>query len=172
MIVVAIIGVLAAVAIPAFSRYVKKSRLTEAAGYLNRMWAGSLVYYESDRTLPNGMPGRRMFPGAEGQDMWALQEYLGTECGCMIGARCPGNSPVYQTDFMWKALNFALPDPHVFKPSYFTANSALPYSMFQAVASADMDCDMISSNIFRIGETKPDGEVSGSVQPLMENELE
>jgi prepilin-type N-terminal cleavage/methylation domain-containing protein len=49
MIVVAIIGILAAVAIPAFSKYVKRSRTAEAVGHLNKMWAGSVTYYETDR---------------------------------------------------------------------------------------------------------------------------
>ena len=44
MIVVAIIGILAAVAIPAFSKYVKRSRTAEAVGHLNKMWAGSVTY--------------------------------------------------------------------------------------------------------------------------------
>ena len=36
MIVVAIIGIIAAIAIPAFSKYVKKSRTAEVAGFLNK----------------------------------------------------------------------------------------------------------------------------------------
>ena len=56
MIVVAIIGILAAVAIPAFSRYVKKSRTTEAFGHLNKMYAGSVTYYETDRVNWDGEP--------------------------------------------------------------------------------------------------------------------
>ena len=38
MIVVAIIGVLAAIAIPAFSRYVRKARTAEAVGTLANLW--------------------------------------------------------------------------------------------------------------------------------------
>src|SRR6185503_8827771 len=63
MIVVAIIGILAAVAIPAFSKYVKRSRTAEAVGHLNKMWAGSVTYYETDHTDSAGNSVAKQFPG-------------------------------------------------------------------------------------------------------------
>src|SRR5512134_349627 len=67
MIVVGIIGILAAIAIPAFSKYVRKSRTSEVAGHLNKMWAGSVTYYMSDFTFIDGdgygKPLPKQFPG-------------------------------------------------------------------------------------------------------------
>ena len=79
MIVVAIIGILAAVAVPAFSRYVKKSRTTEAYGHLSKMYAGAVVYYETDRVNWDGDPQPKQFPPTanDGQT---------EECGCQVGA--------------------------------------------------------------------------------------
>ena len=45
MIVVAIIGILAAVAIPAFVKYTKKSKSAETADLLRKMMEGARTYY-------------------------------------------------------------------------------------------------------------------------------
>ena len=47
MIVVVILGILAAVAIPAFSRYVKRSKTTEASAGIASMYRLQIAYYEN-----------------------------------------------------------------------------------------------------------------------------
>ena len=49
MIVVAIIGILAAIAIPAFLRAVKKSKVSEADGNVRKMVDGAKASFTSDR---------------------------------------------------------------------------------------------------------------------------
>ena len=47
MIVVAIIGILAAVAIPAFMKYIKKSKTAEANQFLKKMSDAARTYYST-----------------------------------------------------------------------------------------------------------------------------
>src|SRR5688572_4133306 len=54
MIVVAIIGILAAVAIPAFMDYMKKSKKTEASLQLNKIAKNSKVYYNTNAQYVQG----------------------------------------------------------------------------------------------------------------------
>lgn len=56
MIVVAIIGVLAAIAIPAFRRYIKSTRVAEADSIMQKLANGASAYYTSEQkyTTPGG----------------------------------------------------------------------------------------------------------------------
>ena len=55
MIVVAIIGILAAIAIPAFLRAIKKSKVSEAEGIMRKMADGSKAYFTSEQKCSNGV---------------------------------------------------------------------------------------------------------------------
>jgi type IV pilus assembly protein PilA len=54
MIVVAILGILAALAIPAFIGYVRRSKTAEATGNLNSLFKSAASYFSAERT-PQGM---------------------------------------------------------------------------------------------------------------------
>ncbi len=52
MIVVAIIGILAAVALPAFRGFLLRSKTSEATGNLKQLYQGAASYYASERASP------------------------------------------------------------------------------------------------------------------------
>lgn len=169
MIVVAILGILAAIAIPAFTRYARKSRTTEAVGHLNKMWAGSVTYFMSDFTTigNNGSaePLPKQFPSPDG----AYEQ--SPDCCGQPGGRCPGGSSVWATDPVWVALKFALADPHSYIPGYVGSGQNTS-SKFTASAYGNLNCDSVLSEFRRDGSITTGGDVAGQVQPVIINELE
>ena len=169
MIVVGIIGILAAVAIPAFTRYIRKARTSEAAGHLNKMWAGSLTYYMADFTTASGASSivlAKQFPGP-GSPQWEI----GTHCCNTTGGKCPGGSSVWTSDPVWLALKFSLPDPHYLLPGYTSSGTATD-SKFTAAALGDTNCNGTFSVFRRDGYITPSGDVTGQTQAIITNEFE
>jgi prepilin-type N-terminal cleavage/methylation domain-containing protein len=165
MIVVAIVGVLTAIALPALSKYIRKSRTAEALSHLSKEWAGSLVYYEADHLIGGGTVLTKEFPGPVGA--WASNP----ECGCLTGGVCPGANPVWATDPVWTALGFSFPDPHHYMPGYTSAGVGTT-AAFTAYSKGDTNCNGKLAEFFRNGWISPQGDVTGDFQPYIVAEME
>lgn len=165
MIVVAIIGILAAIAIPAFSKYVRKSRTVEAFGFLNKEWAGSVTYYMTDFAKSASEVLPRQFPGPSGA--WENAN----DCCTLTGARCPGGATIWASDLVWLALKFSIADAHSYMPGYSGADQGTS-AQFTAYARGNLDCDEVFAEFMRHGGVTSNGDVSGSAQPTIVNELE
>jgi prepilin-type N-terminal cleavage/methylation domain-containing protein len=170
MIVVAIIGLLSAIAVPAFSRYVKRARTAETAGQLNRMWGGSVTYYEADhfqQTATGSLALPRQFPGPASESLAGG----GLDCCGQPGDKCPGGDTGFEGP-VWQGLDFSLADPYSYKPSY-TSQGSGPNATFLAESIGNLDCDTTRATFFRRGGINSvSGDVSGDTQPQSVNPLE
>jgi type IV pilus assembly protein PilA len=118
---VAVIGILAAVAIPAFIKYIKKSKSSEAAMMLRRN-------FEALRVL--AMDGQPM-PASVGPT-----PPLGTCCAQdPEDGKCRPD-PSYWQHPSWQALQFSIADP-----SYFSYELINDGTTLELRAYGDLDCD-------------------------------
>jgi type IV pilus assembly protein PilA len=107
MIVVAIIGILAAIAIPAFVNYVKRSKTSEAQANLKSLFTGAAVYYDSENWS---------------QGVVAAGNPAGSATHCIVADAATQGYTASDEKFVidwttepdrlqFKALNFAIADP-------------------------------------------------------------
>jgi prepilin-type N-terminal cleavage/methylation domain-containing protein len=122
MIVVAIVGILAAIAIPMFTSHMKKAKVTEAQLQLNLLAKNAKSYYQAVSRFPQGTA--EPLPGPDGGACSAPK----------------GRFPVTQDwagDTVWLELDFHVDDPSLFTYHY----SASSTSAAIATAVGDLDCD-------------------------------
>ena len=120
MIVVAIIGILAAVAIPAFMDYMKKSKKTEASLQLNKIAKNSKVYYNTNAQFVQG-------------DATAMPAAFSAGTTCKM----PKGADDWAGDTTWAALDFQVDEDNLFQYDY-GAQSLIAAT---ATAEGDLDCD-------------------------------
>lgn len=166
MIVVAIVGILAAIAVPAFSRYVKRSRGAEAVGHLNKIWVGAAAYYNADHADSDGRLAPKQFP--TGSAPWESD----TECACHPAGRCPLTASSF-ADPIWRSLGFAISQPYLFMPGYTGGPGLGTNASFTAMAKADLDCDGVLWTLQRFGSIDSmNGDVTGQRTAYVFNEGE
>ncbi len=174
MIVVAIIGILAAVAIPAFMKYIKKSKTTEATTHVQKIYVGARSYW-MDRNTAEGQiaADQPQFP----EPTVALT--ASTAC-CATGGtseKCAPEAALWTAE-PWPALKFSMDDPHYYGYRYVVANQVAAAggqgSEFTAIAEGDLDCDTTLSRFTMFGivdSVYADGP-AGSAAVSRANELE
>lgn len=127
MIPVAAIGIIAAVAIPAFLDYMKKSKPSEAAVHLNAIGKAAKRYYIENATFPAG-------------DAAATPDFP-TCCGLksaggVVDNKCPNSPSAWKKDKIWSALEFEIDEPTMYRYTYHSdGKTAL------VTAIGDLDCD-------------------------------
>jgi type IV pilus assembly protein PilA len=168
MIVVAIIGILAAVAIPAFMKYIRRSKTVEATMNVRKMFDSSVSYYEAEHSDKTGAILGKQFPTNA-----ALTP--GTTC-CLakgsIGGKCKPDPTTFQDkNGAWSALNFSVDDPYYFQYQYDSAATDTA-ATFSAWAFGDLDCDTILSTYMRPGSVMADFSVTGGSGLFSANEIE
>ena len=126
MIVVAIIGILAAVAIPAFMDYMKRAKKTEAALQLDKIGKKNKTLYVETSSFSTVAPARTFPVG-----------FSATSC-CFSASNnhCPPVPASFAADPGWKALDFQIDEPNLFIYNYIPGSST-----FTATATGDLDCD-------------------------------
>src|SRR4051812_16234434 len=83
MIVVAIIGILAAVAIPAFMKYIRRSKTVEATMNVRKLFDSSVAYYEAEHSNTAGTILAKQFPANVGPSPGAANT-----CCATVGGKC------------------------------------------------------------------------------------
>ncbi len=149
MIVVVILGILAAVAIPAFTRYVKRSKTSEASGNIAKIYQGELTYYQAS---------------AERSGVATFVAAPVNPSGTPGTAKYAVNTAAWNVDG-WRDIGFSLDSGHYYR--YIATGNT---GVFTARGEGNLDGDTDLSTFARSGSIVA-GEVQGTAI-LITNELE
>jgi prepilin-type N-terminal cleavage/methylation domain-containing protein len=169
MIVVAILGILASIAIPSLVRYIRRSKSIEATMNLRKMYDGVVSYWAGEHAAADGKPLAKQFPAAVA---WTPGQ--GT-CCTQTGQRCdPSLEKALWSDPSWVAISFELDDPHFY--SYQLAaglgDGRAAGDFQQLEASADLNCNTTYSLFRRTVTVAADFTLGGSAGLYTQNEIE
>lgn len=158
MIVVAIIGILAAIAIPAFIKYVKQSKTSEAGLNLKTMADGAAAYYQVDHYTTAGLPvSEKQFPTNNGD--FNNTNVSSHPTAVPKGTKAAQNLTVWGND-PWKSLKFSVSKAHYYRYSYRSTNAANAADNFSSFAEGDLDADGTTSKFRLHGNSDANGEIA------------
>ena len=157
MIVVAIIGILAAVAIPMFLDYMKKAKAIEPFGQLNAIGKMQKSLYGERGSFTPGVAARLPVNAAAppGLDCCGGRGGGHGVPGPTNIGKCTGDAAGFAADPQWKAMDFSLDEESSYQYAYSSAAS----NAFTANAFGDIDCNGVEA-VFRLA-----GSIDASSNP-------
>lgn len=159
MIVVAIIGILAAVAIPAFLRYIQKSKTIEAESNLRKIYDGEVAYYQDEKATVGGGAVTKAFTSTSAFAPAATP----------TSAKQGSPSSFDTTD--WNRLHFTVDGPTLYVYGVTAAGTGTG-SSFTANALGNQDGDANYATFIRVGTVDTAGNVVGGSGLYRVNDLE
>jgi prepilin-type N-terminal cleavage/methylation domain-containing protein len=144
MITVAIIGVLAAIAIPMYMAHASKARGVEAVVQLNKLKTNAKQYFMDRHTFPAGMS--ETLPGDDGT-------------ACAEKDRRFDSTNKWGTDPTWSALDFAIGERSQFSYHFQTTGPTSAHAW--AIADPSCNGDRVRYDLYLEG--RPDGSVESAI---------
>ena len=197
MIVVAILGILAAIAIPALSKYMRRAKTSEAKAQIAKMFDGASAYFAEEHvergavqligsggSIPQAAPHKCPHPSGDNTGgSTGLTPPAGINCNEGPGGRCvPAvggagggyyDISEWNDDNIWNGLNFLQEQGHFFHYNFTALNAASGFGscQFTSQAFADLDDDLTYSTFERTGAADING-VNAAAGLYIDNEVE
>jgi type IV pilus assembly protein PilA len=199
MIVVAILGILAAIAIPALTKYMRRSKTSEARVQIAKMFDAASAYFNEEHvergevavigsgaTISELAPHRCPYPSGSptGNNEAGITPNLGTDCNQGPGGRCvPSdggagagyyNMTLWTDNNVWNGLNFQQEQAHYFHYNFIASNAQSGFGecQFTAQAFGDLDGDTtLYSTYERAGAADQNG-VNAAAGLYIDQEVE
>lgn len=143
MIVVAIIGILAAVAIPMFLQFTRKSKSSEAPINVKAILDGAVAYFEDEHVDGSGNPKPKSYP--------TPNRTTPTDQPCKAGFDLYAKNSAQWNSSPWVELKFGITKAHFYQYKYEQAGTG-KNSKFTVTAIGDLDCDGSFSNYTQTAE--------------------
>ena len=153
-------GIAAAVAIPAFMKYIRRSKSAEASMHVRKMYDSAVAYHGAERADASGNILPRGFP--------ATAPRTPATTACQDGKPVKHSpTPGMWAHPTWQGLNFAIDDPFFYQYEFISDAKS-----FTARVVGDLDCDGVLSTFERVGTVDDEGNVTGGAGLYRKDPLE